>query len=279
MSSIRMKPHNGDAKKIQGYAPVNGLKMYYEVEGTGDLLVFIPPAFGFAGLKSFPALVRDHSVITVDLQGNGRTADIPDRPISIEQYAEDVVGLLEYLKISKADFLGESYGGDTAAVIAVRYPEWVRRVVTYSATFAPPPNTLNPETTHYAQPPTAETRDVGFQREGYKEVAPDPKYWSKIYEKVGRIQWRGFSKEELASIKARFLIVQGDHDFVRLEHSVETVKLIPHAELAVIPDASHFALSSEQDKVIPIIKHFLEKPEKQIPLATANVGYHPGETR
>ena len=155
----------------------------------------------------------------------------------------------------------------------------VRRVATYSATFAPPPKTLNPETTHYDQPPTAGTRDVQFQRESYKKVAPDPDYWPKIYDKVGSIQWRGFSKEELASIQAPIVIVQGDHDFVRLEHSVETVKLIPHAELAVIPNASHFALCSEQERVIPIIKHFLEKPEKQLPLATANVGYHPGETR
>jgi pimeloyl-ACP methyl ester carboxylesterase len=266
-------------KKIHGYAPVNGLKMYYEIEGTGDPLVFIPPAFGFAGRESFPELVRNHSVITVDLQGNGRTADIPERPISIEQYAKDVVGLLKYLKISKADFLGESYGGDTAAMIAVRYPEFVGRVVTYSATFAPPPDTLDPETTHYDNTPTAETRDIQFQREGYKKVAPDPDYWPKIYEKVGGIQWKGFSEEELASIKAPILIVQGDHDFVRLEHSVETVKLIPHAELAVVPDASHFALSSEQERVIPIVKQFLEKPEKRLPLATANTGYHPGETR
>jgi pimeloyl-ACP methyl ester carboxylesterase len=72
-----MNARNGDPKKINGYAPVNGLKMYYEIEGTGDPLVFIPPAFGFAGRESFPALVQNHSVITVDLQGNGRTADIP----------------------------------------------------------------------------------------------------------------------------------------------------------------------------------------------------------
>ena len=269
----------GTTTEARGYAPVNGLKMYYEIEGTGDPLVFIPPAFGFAGRESFPELVQSHSVITVDLQGNGRTADIPERPISIEQYAEDVVGLLKYLGISKADFVGESYGGNAAAMIAIRYPELVRRVVTYSATFAPPPNTLNPETTHYEQTPTAETRDVQFQRESYKKVAPDPNYWPRIYDKVGSIQWKGFSKEDLASMKAPILIVQGDHDFVRLEHSVETVKLIPRAELAVIPNASHFALSSEQERVIPIIKHFLERPEKQLPLATANVGYHPGETR
>ena len=218
-------------------------------------------------------------VITVDLQGNGRTADIPARPISIEQYATDVVELLKYLKIAKADFLGDSYGGDTAAMIAVRYPELVRRVATYSATFAQPPNTLNPETTHYDHSPTAETRDIQFQRESYKKVAPDPDYWPKIYAKVSSIQWKGFSRQELASIKAPFLILQGDHDFIRLEHSVETFKLMPCAELAVIPNASHFALASEPDRVIPIIKYFLEKPDQQITLATANAGYHPGETR
>src|SRR5215469_16377602 len=106
-----MNQPNRKRAKNRGYAPVNGLKMYYEIEGAGDPLVFIPPAFGFAGLKSFPTLVQSHSVITVDLQGHGRTADIPERPLSIEQYAKDVVGLLKYLAISKADFFGESYGG------------------------------------------------------------------------------------------------------------------------------------------------------------------------
>jgi len=120
----------------RGYAPVNGLKMYYEIEGTGDPLVCIPPAFGYAGVNSYPALVQSHMVITVDLQGHGRTEDIPERPLSIEQYAKDVVGLLKYVGITKASFSGESYGGNTAAMIAVRYPEFVGRVVTYAATFA-----------------------------------------------------------------------------------------------------------------------------------------------
>lgn len=274
-----MNPRGDKTTKVCGYAPVNGLKMYYEIEGTGDPLVYIPPAFGFAGLQSFPALVQSHSVITVDLQGNGRTADIPDRPISIEQYAKDVVGLLKYLGISKADFFGSSYGANTAALIAVRYPDLVGRVVTDGATFGPPQSALNPETTHFDQLPTAESSYIQFHRESYKKVAPDPDYWPRIFDKVGTIQWRGFSKEELASIKAPILIIVGDHDFVRVEHAVESFKLIPHAELAVIPDASHFVLFSESEKVIPIVKDFLEKPEKHLPLATARTGYHPGETR
>jgi pimeloyl-ACP methyl ester carboxylesterase len=205
--------------------------------------------------------------------------DIPDRPISIEQYAKDVVGLLKHLGISKADFFGESYGASTAALIAVRYPELVGRVVTYGATFGPPQIALDPETTHFDQPPTVESKYIQFQRENYKKVAPDPDYWPKIFDKVGSIQWIGFSTEELASIKAPILIVVGDHDFVHIEHAVENFRLIPNAQLAVIPDASHFVLFSEQERVIPIVKHFLEEPEKRIPLATARTGYHPGETR
>ena len=274
-----MNSESGKTAKKRGYAPVNGLKMYYEIEGTGDPLVFIPPAFGAAGLQSFPALVQNHSVITVDLQGNGRTADIPERALSIEQYAKDVVGLLKYLGISKADFFGESYGGNAVFLIAIRYPELVRRVVAYGATFGPPQIALNPETTRYSQPPTAESRNIQFQRENYRRLAPDPDYWGKIYDKLGSIQWSGFSKEELASIKVPTLVIVGDHDFVRVEHTVEGFKAIPGAEFAVVPSASHFVLYSEQGRVIPIVKHFLEKPEKEIPLATAETGYHPRETR
>ena len=180
-----LNSHDDKKKKVSGYAPVNGLRMYYEIEGTGDPLVFIPPAFGAAGLQSFLALVQNHSVITVDLHGNGRTADIPERPLSIRA----------------------------------------------------------------------------------------------IYNKLGSIQWSGFSKEELGSIKVPTLVIVGDHDFVRVEHAVEGFKAIPGAELAVIPSASHFVLYSEQERVIPIVKHFLEKPEEEIPLATAETGYHPGKTR
>ena len=74
-----MNSFNGKTTPTSGYAPLNGLRMYYEIEGTGEPLVYLPPAFGFAGLKSFPALVQRHSVVTVDFQGHGRTADIARR--------------------------------------------------------------------------------------------------------------------------------------------------------------------------------------------------------
>src|ERR1700716_2508335 len=126
-----MNSCKGTTTEARGYAPVNGLKMYYEIEGTGDPLVCIPPAFGHAGVNRYPALVQSHTVITVDLQGHGRTADIPERPLSIEQHAEDVVGLLKHLGLKKPDFLGQSYGGAIAIMIAVRYAALVGRVATF----------------------------------------------------------------------------------------------------------------------------------------------------
>src|SRR5580704_10646548 len=139
-----MNSRNGTTIAARGYAPVNGLKMYYEIEGTGDPLVCIPPAFGYAGVNPYPALTQNHTVITVDLQGHGRTADIPERPLSIEQYAEDVVGLLKYLGISKADFLGESYGRNCGAMIPIRHPGFFRWVVNCRANLWPPQVSLKP---------------------------------------------------------------------------------------------------------------------------------------
>ena len=263
----------------QGYAPINGLNLYYEIEGTGNPLVYIPPAFRFAGVKSFPVLVQRRAVITVDLQGHGRTADIQDRPLSIEQHAKDVIALLKHLGISKADFFGESYGGAIATIIAVRNPDLVRRVATYGATFGPPQVAVDLEMLRTSQPPTPESRSFLFQRENYKKVAPDPDYWPTFWGKIVSLKWDGFSREELASIKAPVLIAVGDHDFVRLEHALETFKFIPNAELAVIPDAGHYALFSEPERVIPVVEHFLNKRETGIPIATGETGYHSGETR
>jgi pimeloyl-ACP methyl ester carboxylesterase len=266
-------------EKTHGYAPVNGLKMYHEIEGVGDPLVYIPPHLGVAGVNAVPALARSHSVITVDLQGHGRTADLLDRPMSLQQNAKDVIGLLEYLGIPKADFLGESYGGATAILIALHSADLVGRIATYGATFGPPEGAHNLEMLRFDQPPTPDSQSFQFQRESYKKVAPDPDYWAQFWQKGSGIRWNGFSREELASLKAPILIALGDHDFVLLEHAVEAFRRLPNAELAVIPDASHFALSSEQDRVLPVIEHFLRKPARRLPLALAELGYRPSETR
>ena len=122
-----------------GYAPVNGLQMYYEVHGAGegDPLVLVHGAFSAIG-TSFGALLPDlaqgRRVIAVELQGHGRTADI-DRPMTLEALADDVVALLRYLNVERADLFGYSMGSGVVLQVAVRHPEVVRKLVLASVSY------------------------------------------------------------------------------------------------------------------------------------------------
>jgi pimeloyl-ACP methyl ester carboxylesterase len=93
------------------------------------------------------------------------------------------------------------------------------------------------------------------------------------------MQWQGFSPDELKSITAPVLIASGDHDFGLLEQSVEISRLIPNAQLAIIPGSSHFVLSSDPEKLLSVVATFLDEPESEIPFGTPQTGYHPGVTR
>jgi pimeloyl-ACP methyl ester carboxylesterase len=120
-----------------GYAPVNGLKMYYEVHGSGEPVVLLHGAFmtitnNWTGWIF--ELAKTRKVIAVEMQSHGRTADI-ERAISQEHLADDVAALLDHLKIAKADLIGYSMGGGVAMQCASRHPDKVRKVVSISARF------------------------------------------------------------------------------------------------------------------------------------------------
>ena len=258
------------AEKKIGYAPVNGLKMYYEITGEGKPAVYIHPVVSHCGLVS--QLTKNRQWIAMDLQGHGRTADI-DRPMTCEQHADDIAALLKPLKIEEADFFGDSFGGTIAVVMAVRHPQLVRRVVSYGGNLAPYPGTA-------ADRPSADVDFVKWQREEYRKVAPDAKQWATLFEKATKslIAWKGLSPDQLKEIKAPILIACGDHDLIPVERCAAWARMIPNAQLAVIPDASHFVHFSEPEKLLPIVAAFLDAPTPKVPIGTHN-GYYPGVTR
>src|SRR5215211_7734275 len=93
---------------VSGYAPVNGLQMYYEIHGTGQPLVLLHGAFSAIGTSFgalLPVLARSRQVIAFELQGHGRTADI-DRALSMEQMADDTAAALQQLGVEQADIFG-----------------------------------------------------------------------------------------------------------------------------------------------------------------------------
>src|SRR5919112_4402640 len=131
---------NGRDARVQGagsYVSVNGLEMYYEIHGSGEPLVLLHGAFSAIG-SSFgellPDLAETRQVIAFELQAHGRTADI-DRPLSIEQMADDVAAALRQLGIERADIFGYSMGASVALHLAIRHPDVVHKLVLASVTY------------------------------------------------------------------------------------------------------------------------------------------------
>jgi pimeloyl-ACP methyl ester carboxylesterase len=281
-SPTRSQTPNTKVERRQGYASINGLSMYFEIHGpthpTTRPLLYIPMGFGVAGTTSFPDLTQTRKVITVDLQGRGRTADI-DRPLTFEQQADDVAALLQHLRIEQADLLGECVGGIVATLAAIRHPDLVGRVITYGTAFRKFPDAYKSEILAHVMTLTPDSEVIRYQRESYQRVAPDPANWPAIWSKFNTIPWNGFTYEDLTQLMAPVLIAIGDHDWVRLEHARETDNRIPNSELAVIPNAGHFALAADQPKVIPVFETFLNAPTTNLPFATTALAYQPGATR
>src|SRR6266545_521128 len=120
-------------RAVGQYADVNGIKLYYEIHGTGTPLVLLHGGLG-ATLMFGPTLAmlaEGRQVIAVDLQGHGRTADI-DRPLSPELMAGDVAALITHLSLERPDIMGYSLGGGVAVITAIRYPDLVGKLVAVS---------------------------------------------------------------------------------------------------------------------------------------------------
>jgi pimeloyl-ACP methyl ester carboxylesterase len=241
------------------YAPVNGLELYYEVHGIGEPLVLIHG--GMTSLNDFgmllPTFAQTRQVIAYEQQGHGHTADI-DRPLTLENLADDLAGLLDHLKIEQADVFGYSTGGSVALAFVLRHPGRVRKLVVASAIFSP--DGYYPGIMEGLSHATADQMP-SIMREMYEQVAPHPEDWPTLVQKStsAAATFKGWSAEEIQSIRVPTLVLVGDQDIVRPEHAVELFRLIPDARLAVLPETDHIAILLQRaDWLAPMITTFLD---------------------
>ncbi len=248
-----------------GYAPVNGLEIYYEVHGaaggeTTPLVLLhgggstIQTSFG----RVLPSLAKSRRVIAFEQQGHGHTADV-DRPYSFEQSADDTATLLRHLDVERADLFGFSNGGSIALQAAIRHPGLVRRLVVGSAMFKR--DGLYPEV--WASMERATLQDMPEElQEAYRRVSPHPDRLREFHDKcvTRMLEFADWQPESIQSIQAPTLVMLGDSDIVRLEHAVEMFRLLPHARLAVLPDSDHMKFVERADWQVSMIEAFLEAP-------------------
>jgi pimeloyl-ACP methyl ester carboxylesterase len=248
-----------EVKPTGKYAEINGLKMYCEISGTGDPVVILHGAFGNAesNMSLLPAIAKTRKVINVELEGHGRTRDL-ERPLSVEQMADDVAGLIKSLDLKSADIFGYSMGGTVALGVAIRHPDLVRRVATLGSAAANSEKAMEPESYKQFQSIPADFAPPPL-KEPYDRLAPDPKRWPILVQKIKKMgsDFKGFSDGALKSMKAEALIMQGDRDGTRLEHALEIYRLIPKAQLAIFPGGDHFMPYHSPERVLEVLVPFL----------------------
>lgn len=245
------------------YAEVNGLRLYYETYGSGRPLILLHGGLGSGGMFTpiLPTLGQRHQVITVDLQGHGRTADI-DRPFDPWFLADDIAAFIDHLRLDRPDVAGYSLGGGVALRTAVRYPEKVGRLVVASATIRR--DAVYPEI--LAQQSQMGAAAAPFLKgtpvyEHYRRVAPRPEDFPRLLDKVGAALAQDFDlRDEIRGLAVPTLVIAADADLAPPIHFVEIFTLLDGGQrdggwqgegrpkgghaLAILPGLTHYTIFS-----------------------------------
>jgi pimeloyl-ACP methyl ester carboxylesterase len=241
-------------------ATVRGnIKLFFEIKGDGPPVVLLHGGTATIQLsfsKQIDLLARSHKVIMIEQMGHGHSPDVDGRPFSYEEMTEDTAALLGVLKIKDADIVGWSDGGQIALRLAAFHPDLVRRVVASGVGFGTSPA---------ARQAAEEMTDARWPREfrdGYVSTSPDgmahwPVVWRKATKMWAGPTW-GFTEADLHRIKARVLIVGGDHDVVSVETTKKVAHAIPGATVRILPNTDHFTFQKRDDLMNPMLLEFLD---------------------
>ena len=235
----------GEDSKFGKYYETNKAKIYYEEYGKGEPLLLL-----HGNGQSIEAMNNQinffknkYRVIIPDCRGRGKSIDSDDE-LTYDIQASDMNNLLTYLKVDSANIIGWSDGGIIGLIMAKDYPIKVKKLIASGA------NVLQDTTAYFP-------KDL----ENFKQIMKDstvPNNYKKLYNLM--IKYPNISFAELGKIKCPTLIVAGDNDEIRIEHTVKIFQAITKGQLFIVPKTSHYVLS-ENVKVFndAVFKFLLEK--------------------
>ncbi|PWK72517.1 pimeloyl-ACP methyl ester carboxylesterase [Mucilaginibacter oryzae] len=254
-----------------GYAPVNGIKVYYEVYGEGKPVILLHGAFmSIEGnwAQVIPALSKTRKVIALEMQGHGHTP-YSDRPLTHANMARDVEGVMDYLKIDSADVVGYSMGGSVAYQFAIQSPKRLKKLVIISSTYKS--TGWNPEVNAAIKTFKPDFFNNTPMKTGYDAIAPDKTKWTKFIEQMIVFAARpfDFGDDNIAKITAPVLIIAGDNDGIDKLELAKTYKLLgggvsadlapmPKSQLAIVPAQGHVSLMMQTDVILGYLNAFLK---------------------
>ena len=238
-----------------GIADVNGIHLYYATIGSGSPVILLHGGLSNSDYfgNQIRALMKHHEVVIVDSRGHGRsTRDA--RPFGYDLMTDDVVALMDKLKLQKADIVGWSDGAIIGLDLAIRYPDRVGKVIAFAA---------NTKTDGVVPDVEKNPTFAAFiKRAGneYRHLSPTPNEYDAFVEQISHM-WASqpnWTDAQLKGIRAPVLVLDGDHDeAIRREHTEYIAATIPGAGLMILPNTSHFAFLQDPEAFNFAIGHFL----------------------
>jgi pimeloyl-ACP methyl ester carboxylesterase len=238
-----------------GHAQLDGISLFHAEIGHGPPVVVLHGGLANSDYlgNQVRALARHHRVVVVDSRGHGRSTR-DDQPFGYDLMTDDVVALLDTLKIKKADIVGWSDGAIIGLDMAMRHPDRVGRVFAFGA---------NTQTSGlkdgFDQNPVFAAY-MARARQEYARLSPTPDQYDAFQGQIGKM-WAdqpNWTDAQLRSITSTVLIVDGDHDEgIKREHTEYIAATIPGAGLLILPNVSHFAFLQDPVLFNAALLHFL----------------------
>lgn len=252
VTGCQQHPPYGDNKAVGKYYNIRGIKMYCEVYGKGQPLLMIHGNNGSISTFEFNIahFADDYKVILADARGQGKSIDKNDS-LSFEMMADDYAALLDSMHINAAYVLGWSDGGISGLLLAMRHPEKVKELAVSGANLWPDTTAVEPDD----------------WQDNVKEIDSLELKDNKTPAEVQKIKMLKLdltqphiALSELHKIKCPTLVIAGDHDMIRLSHTHQIFKNIPHAHLWVIPNSSHYTLMEHPRRFNAGLSKFFSTP-------------------
>jgi pimeloyl-ACP methyl ester carboxylesterase len=239
-----------------GTLPVDGIRLWYAVFGTGkgDPVLLLHGGLANANYwgRQVPALARHHEVIVVDSRGHGRSSR-DATPIGYALMAQDVVALMDALHVKRAAILGWSDGAITGLDLAMHHPDRVSRLFAFAANADP----SGVKDVHDSPVFTAFIARAGQE---YAALNPAPHGYAAFEADIERM-WAGqphFGAADLGAIRVPVWIADGDHDeAIKRSDTDFMASHIPDARELILPGVSHFAFIQNPGMFNEALDHFL----------------------
>ena len=269
ISSAQTQSQYGSNKEVGKYEQVNDIKMYYEIYGEGHPLLLINGNSGSISewTNQIPFLSTKYKVITADSRAQGRSYD-SDKEITYSLMASDFNELLNKLKLDSVFVFGWSDGGIIGLDLAMNYPSKVKKLIVAGANFTHDSTALYPELLKIIENMKTTPFDKlpDLLKQSYTALSPQPERAGIVFGKLMDLllKYPNYSLKDVSKINTPTLVIAGDHDLIREEHTIKLFQNIPHCQLLILPGTSHLGFAEKPELINQMADLFFASPFKDL---------------